>query len=71
MMSTTDDARYILDVMLILVLYYLVLFMSTLGGFVPNLGCHLALRIPQSQRCYLERAITIDHRKKHKTLSYL
>ena len=44
--------------------------------FVPNLGCYLARRISQIRCRHLERAIiiiiiTIDHRKKHKTLSYL
>ena len=70
-MKNGDRGYFLFTTALILVLYYLVLFMSILEGFVPKFGCHLALRIPQSQRCRLKCAITIDHRKKHKTLSYL
>ena len=38
---------------------------------VPNLGGYLARRISQSRCRHLERALMIDHRKKHETLSYL
>ena len=39
--------------------------------FVPNLGCHLALRISQVNGAVLNVPITIDHWKKHKTHSFL
>ena len=39
--------------------------------FVPNLVYYLAPRISQIRCRYLECAIMIDYRKKHKTLSYL
>ena len=38
---------------------------------VPNLGGHLARLISQIFVHQLERALTIDNRKKDKTLSYL
>ena len=73
----TDDARYIRDCcnntqihMLILVMCYLVLFMSILVEFVPNFGCYLSRWTPEVRWCHLERAIIIDHRKKKNTLSY-
>ena len=48
-----------------------ILFMSILGGFVTNLGCYLCRRNSNHSWCSLERAIMIDHRKTHKTLSYI
>ena len=39
--------------------------------FLPNLVYYLAPRISQIRCRYLEYAIMIDYRKKHKTLSYL
>ena len=50
---------------------YAILFMSSLGGFVPNFSCHLSRRISKPRCCHLERSIVIDHLKKHKTLSSL
>ena len=38
---------------------------------VPNMGCYFARRISQIRCRQLERAVMIDHQKKHKTLSYL
>ena len=57
------------------VLSSVVLFMSILGGFVPNIECYLSRWISEIRRCRLARTIIIiiiiQHRKKHKTLSYL
>ena len=45
--------------------------MSILGEFVPNFECYLSRRILKPRWYRLQLAIMIDHRKKHKTLSYL
>ena len=53
--------------------YYIVLVMSVLAAFVPNIGCYLCRRMSEIRLCRFKRTIIImiDNRKKHKILSYI